>query len=163
MITQSILKEYLHYDPDSGLFTWIKRTGRYDRTGQIAGSFGRGNYWFVTIKTQKYRAHRLAWLYIHGEWPEYEIDHINHIKTDNRLINIRSATRRENMSNTSLFSTNTSGFNGVSWDKAREKWEAYINTSGKKINIGYFYDIEAAIEARKAANIKYRFHKNHGT
>jgi len=164
MITQSILKEYLHYNPDTGIFTRVKRSANAIQVGDVAGCLSKSNGYLVFhVLNKLWLAHRLAWLYSYGEWPEHQIDHINHNRTDNRLINLRAVTHKENTRNKSLLTANKSGFNGVSWAKDRSKWRAIIEVSGKVIRLGSFDDIKDAIEARKAANIKYKFHKNHGS
>lgn len=163
MITQSILKEYLSYNPDTGDLTWIKRTGPCNRVGQVAGYIrDTSGYRFIEIQGLVYRSHRLVWLYVHGVAPADEIDHINHNRSDNRLVNLRSVSHSENTRNKSLLSSNNSGCNGVSWAKDREKWRAKIYSNGKQIYLGSFDLLEDAIECRKAANIKYGYHPNHG-
>jgi len=104
--------------------------------------------------------HRLAWLYMTGEWPENQIDHINHIGTDNRWVNLRDTD--ENPMNRGMQGNNTSGFTGVSWHKYGKKWQAEMQVGGEHIHIGYFTNKQQAIDARKSANIEYGFHENHG-
>jgi len=106
-------------------------------------------------------SHRLAFYYVLGWCPE-EVDHINHVRDDNRWINLRAASKQENHRNRKLDTNNKSGFNGVTWYKNYSKWLACIGIGGKQINLGYFENKDDAIAARKAANIKYGFHPNHG-
>ena len=164
MITQSILKEHVHYDPDTGIFTRVKRSANAIQVGDVAGGLSKSNGYLVFhVLNKLWLAHRLAWLYSYGEWPEHQIDHINHNRTDNRLINLRAVTHQENAHNKSLLPKNTSGFNGVSWAKDRNKWRTQIEVFGKVIRLGSFEHIEDAIECRKKANVKYGFHPNHGS
>jgi hypothetical protein len=161
-LTQKRLKELLRYDSDTGIFRWKMSPHRRCRAGAISGTLNSRGYICIMIDGRKYRAHRLAWLYIHGNMPPNEIDHINHIQDDNRLCNLRLATRTENSRNVSLYKNNSSGFVGVYWDKSRNKWQARVQVNGKSQHLGYFDKIEDAVRARKAASKKYGFHKNHG-
>lgn len=110
-----------------------------------------------------FRAHRVIWAMVHGKWPEDEIDHINHDKADNRIENLRDVTRQENCRNRSMNSNNTSGTTGVHWSNASKIWVARIKIGGGAlVHIGSFKNKQDAIDARKAAEIKYGFHLNHG-
>ena len=160
MITQQRLKEVLRYRPDTGVFTWKKRTSNRIKVGDTAGT--RSRYVFINVDGKKYRAHRLAWLYVHGRFPAKEIDHINHNGLDNRLINLRECDHPENHRNESIPKNNKSGTIGVFWDKSRNKWLSNIRVHDKTIYLGYFTNKADAIAARQAANIKYNFHPNHG-
>ena len=158
---QVILKKVLDYDPESGVFTWTESRGSV-RKGDSAGHLMNRGYIHIGVHGYSVYAHRLAWLFMKGDWPQYEIDHSNHIANDNSFKNLREVTRREQMNNISKPSNNTSGTIGVSFSKCREKWGAHIGIKGVKIYLGEFKEKEAAIEARKAAEIKYGFHQNHG-
>ena len=109
-----------------------------------------------------YRAHRVIWLLATKEWPADEIDHINGVKDDNRMTNLRQVTGAENRKNTRLSKANTSGIIGVSWLNSRRKWAAQIHINGRSTNLGHFLEKSDAIAARKAAEIKYGYHPNHG-
>jgi hypothetical protein len=110
-----------------------------------------------------YCAHRMAWLLMTGSWPADEIDHINHVKDDNRWGNLREATHQQNMKNQKMSRLNVSGYTGVSWHRGKKLWEAYIHGDvGKIIPLGSYIDLEAAVAARRAAEIKYDYHPNHG-
>ena len=162
-ITQEELKEMLNYDADTGLFTWVKKRNRI-KVGGVAGCIDKVNgYRVIRINRNLYRAHRLAFLYMTGKFPTDDTDHINHDRSDNRFVNLRKVTRSENLRNSSLSSNNTSGFTGVYWEKARNKWKVCIKINGKGKHLGYFTDIDDAIACRKKVNIEHGFHENHGT
>ena len=161
MIDQKTLKENLHYNPDSGLFIRLTSNSNRIKVGDIAGSATSDGYIRMCVLGKHYKAHRLAFLWMTGEFPE-ECDHINHVKDDNRWSNLRSVTRTQNNQNHSIQSNNTSEFVGVYWFKRDKKWRAYITVNQKQIHLGYFDKKEDAISARKEANIKYDFHRNHG-
>ena len=110
-----------------------------------------------------YLAHRIAWAVYHGWWPEYEVDHINRNRSDNRIKNLREATRTENTRNKTIQLNNKSGFCGVRFHKKDKKWTASIGVHRKLIHLGNFTDIEDAIVARKSAEIEHGFFSGHGT
>lgn len=147
MLTQTRLKELLHYDPESGSFTRKARSAVRCRgkVGDVLGSINSRGYLTISVDNKKYQAHRLAWLLTHGEFPPDQIDHINGIKTDNRIANLRPATRQENGQNSKKRKDNTSGFKGASFDKQRGKWKAVISVPllGER-SLGYFDTPEAA-------------------
>ena len=104
----------------------------------------------------------LAWLYVYKKWPEDCIDHINHIRTDNRIENLREVEKSQNQKNMSKDRRNKSGHSGVIWYKAYEKWSAEIWVNKVKHFLGYFENFEDAVLARKAAEERHGFHENHG-
>lgn len=162
-LNQKQLKEILHYNPESGVFTWIKKTARNIRIGSIADNIDTENgYSRINIYEESYKAHRLAWLYMSGEWPEAQIDHEDHIRHNNKWLNLRKATHQENSKNRSLNKNNTSGCAGVCFSKNRNKWRSYIKINGALISLGSFIDKFDSICARKSAENKYGFHENHG-
>lgn len=158
MITQSELKELLHYDPDTGLFL---RCGK--KVGRVLNCGSKKRYIGISLKSKTYRAHRLAWLYVYGKFPSGDIDHINGNGFDNRIKNLRDVDRQTNMRNSRRKSTNKSGVTGVTWDSKRLKWYASIMVGYKTISLGRHDDIKDAIAARKNAELKYGFHPNHGS
>lgn len=151
-LTQERLKEILHYDPETGVFTWLrcKPRGRY-KPGDVAGSVSHNGYIDLCIDQRRFKAHRLAWLYVHGRFPEYLLDHINRVGTDNRIANLREADRASNGWNASLKRNNTSGVTGVSFDRRRGMWAAEIFVRGKKHSLGHYADKADAVTARFAA------------
>jgi len=162
MITQSELKNLLDYSPENGLFRWIKPTNSSVRVNSVAGYKTGGGYIYITINGSQYMAHRLAWLYVRGVWPKEQIDHINHVGDDNRLVNLREATNQENQRNASIRKDNASGITGVVYRKLTGKWESRIKVNGKDIYLGCYVSKEKAIKRREFANVLYGFHENHG-
>ena len=144
-ITQERLKELLHYDPETGVFTWLVRLSNRGLVGSHAGSLVAG-YIDIGISSKSYRAHRLAWLYVNGEWPEDALDHINGDTADNRIKNLRETNKSENGQNVcEARINNQSGFLGVS--PKRGKWRATIMVDGKQTHLGSFDTPELAADA----------------
>lgn len=161
MLTQKELKENLHYNPDTGIFTWIKSAkGRnlISSAGTLDKSTG---YIRINIFGKVYYAHRLAFLYIKGYIPE-EVDHQNHIRNDNWWNNLKQSSRKENCKNLKINCKNRSGQIGVRWNKHCMKWIARINVNKKEHHLGVFINKVDAIKARKDAELKHGFHYNHG-
>lgn len=160
-ITQKKLKDLLKYNPKSGEFIWIIDKSYQAKAGMVAGTYGGDGYRQIRINGVSYQVHRLAWLYMTGEWPD-NIDHINHIKDDNVFSNLRNVSRVGNGRNLPLKKNNKSGFTGVSWVSKTKKWRSSIVVKGKNIHLGFFDDKQKAIAKREVANILYGFHENHG-
>lgn len=163
MITQERLKEVLDYDLASGLLTWKDppKCMRYLK-GQVAGSLHKNTgYINIMVDKKPYPAHRLAWLYMYRTLPD-QIDHINHIRSDNRLNNLRSANSSINGKNQSKSINNTSGVTGVSWYTKSKRWVSKIMVDGERIYLGSFVNFHEAVNARKNAEALYGFHENHG-
>ena len=148
-MNQETLKEHLSYCPETGEFTWIKSPSSFIKVGSKAGNVNNQNpYVYIKISGVVYKAHRLAWLYTFGKFPEKFIDHINGIKRDNRLCNLRKATSSQNSQNlVKPTAKNTSGFLGVSYSKRAKKFIAMIQHSGKNRYIGSFDTAELASDA----------------
>lgn len=151
MISQDELFEWLSYNPETGLFVWKKRPSNRVKIGDVAGSKMTIGYTSISIKNQSFTAHRLAWYYMTGDIPDMEIDHINMIKDDNRWVNLRIATKKQNTENRVIINSNTSGHTGVYWVGRYEKWSAKIVHNGKQIHLGYFHDKIDAAKARAKA------------
>jgi len=144
-ITYERLRELLDYEPATGLFTWKANRGGKAKIGSVAGNVITSGYIQITIDRKMYVAHRLAFLYMKGEWPRKEqVDHINRIKTDNRWCNLREASRLENLMNTGIRCTNTSGRKGVSWSKSKSKWMVQIQHDKIKYSLCGFENLEEA-------------------
>lgn len=154
MLTAERVREVLDYDPETGVFTWRQPQGRAQK-GSVAGAEHNRGYWRVSVFGKYYLSHRLAWLYVHGEWPSPEIDHINGDPRDNRLANLRLATRSQNLANKKRSSKNTSGFKGVDRVVSRGKWRARIKVDGTDLHLGLFSARADAVAARAAAEAKY--------
>jgi hypothetical protein len=155
-LTPEQLRSMLSYDPETGEFIWmVKPNGRVN-AGVIAGSIlnNRG-YRLIGIHGRRLLAHRLAWLYTFGRWPSSEIDHINGNRRDNRISNLREASKSENQSNRGPNKNNTSGFKGVKFHKKTSKWQAQITKDRKRYNLGLFHTPEAAHVAYESAAKKF--------
>ena len=174
------LHKLLRYDPKTGYLYWRERaaslfnTGaqtaerrckmwntRYAGTRAFTAEDGHG-YHHGAIFDTSYKAHRVIFAMVYGVWPVGDIDHINHDRADNRIVNLRAVSRKENLKNASMRSDNTSGVVGVSWSKSRKKWVAYVSVDGKVKMLGRFMDICDAINARTTASAEFLYHKNHG-
>ena len=157
-ITSKRLKELLTYDPETGLFTWIVDRSNI-KAGTVANSIQPKGYIKINIDKNPYLAHRLAWFYMFDEWPNGEIDHINRVKTDNRLVNLRVVSRSENIQNIGMRKSNTSGFKGVCFHKQANTWVARIGYRGKRYHLGSFLTPEEAHKAYKEAAEQLHTHK----
>jgi hypothetical protein len=154
ILNQAKLKELLDYSPDTGGFTWRVNRARTAKANAPAGTKNNVGYIRIIVCGKQYSAHRLAWLYVHGEWPVGEIDHINRDKADNRLANLRQVTRSENCQN-----KDPAKLPGITWHKATSKWQARIKINQKLIHLGVFADIVDAKNARKQAELTYHTHR----
>ena len=178
-ISQSLLKSLIHYDPDTGVFTWRERPESMFETrrhcniwnarycGKIAGTLGNRGYSIISIRISEQMrasAHRLAFLYCYGYIPSEssDIDHINGDKTDNRIVNLRECSRTENNRNTHKGKNNKSGFTGVRWCYSRRKWTAEIGLDYKNKWLGGHVSKFAAVAARQRAEKEYGFTERHG-
>ena len=162
MLTQERLKDLFNYNPETGVFKRLVSASLNTKAGQIAGSANGKGYLRIMVDGKQHKSHRLAWLYVYGEFPSDQVDHINGVKDDNRLTNLRAVTNAENSKNVKMRISNTSGTMGVYWDKPRGKWRAQIKANGKNKYLGIFKDISEAIAVRKKAEILHGFHENHG-
>lgn len=146
-ITLEQLRGLLSYDPDNGLFTWTVSPNRRIKAGSIAGTTASRGYWCIKLLGKRYYAHRLAWLYSTGHWPSLNVDHINRVKTDNRLCNLRDVTCAVNSGNTHRTKTD---YPGISWSEKRGKWRVYMRIGGARVDFGYFKSLDSAIELFKS-------------
>lgn len=154
MLTAERLRQVLHYDPATGIFTWRVRTSSRAAAGSRAGFSRKDGYRLIGIDGEIYLEHRLAWLYVKGEWPEKDIDHEDVDPSNNRFGNLRPATHSQNHCNKKTPANNTSGFKGVSWNKKDRVWQALIKLRGKSHYLGGFGDPAEAHAAYCAASAK---------
>jgi len=152
MLTQAELKRQLHYDPDTGIFTWIARKYGKNRIGTEAGTRNKLGYVYIWVNNQHHCAHRLAWIYMHGQCDsQMQIDHINQVKHDNRISNLRLVTNQQNLFNTSKKQNNKSGWLGVHYSLSKRKYVAAIKVNYKRIYLGSFDTAEKAGQAYLSA------------
>ncbi len=162
-LTQKKLRKLFDYDKETGVFTRLIGVSYQHKKGTIAGGFDKSTgYIVIRIAGKLYYAHRLAWLYLYGDFPKNQIDHINHNKCDNSENNLRNTTQGENMKNASKYSNNKSGITGVIWNKREKRWKAWITVDSKQLSLGTHTEFHEAVNARKNAEVLYGFHKNHG-
>ena len=157
-LTQARLKELLHYDAETGIFT-RKKTHGAAKEGRSAGWLDAYGYLCIQIDKRAYKSHRLAWLYMTGEWPKNQIDHRNQVKIDNKFKNLRQATHCENMRNMAFAKKNLTGFRGVS--RVGNRFQAKITVNGIPQYIGLYLTPEDASFAREvvAKSIHGEFYK----
>jgi hypothetical protein len=146
-INFTLLHQVLKYDPDTGIFTWSKKISSRSVVGNPAGCL-RNGYITINIFKKRYQAHRLAMIYVYGHCDSKDVDHINGITHDNRIANLRFATRSENKQNRlSTQPNNKSGYTGVDWHNRSQGWRATITTMGKQKHLGIFKTKEEAYAA----------------
>ena len=160
-LTQDKLKTLFSYDEETGVFTRKKATCNRVKIGDHFGSFNDQGYLTGRVDSKTYRIHHLAWMYTYGVLPK-EIDHINGVRDDNRIANLRSVEHSENMKNIKKPKTNTSGYMGVCWHPQSSKWRVRFRSKGKYIHGGMFVNILDAVKKRDAMYKQYGFHNNHG-
>lgn len=169
------LKEFLEYDSLSGLMTWLERDRKWFPSAAAAGRWNMKNagrpaftammksgYLYGPLPRLQVRAHRVAWAIFYGAWPGEIMDHINGIKTDNRIANLRVVSSSDNNRNRALSVSNSSGYIGVSFIKMTGKWSASVWVNGGSVWLGTFDTADEAAKARASANLRYGFHENHG-
>lgn len=158
LLTAERAKE-LFYVEDGLLLNRVLR-GRRGMPGMVAGSPDGFGYLRVKVDNVRYRVHRIIWLITYGRWPIGQIDHINGVRDDNRIENLREVSVQDNQRNSHLRIDNTSGVTGVVRDHGG--WRARIKVDGKRINLGFFKTFEEAVSARKRGESHFGFHPNHG-
>jgi hypothetical protein len=166
-IDVELLPTLLRYEPETGKLFWLERESPPQWNAKCANKeafiyVNTVGYHQGAIFGRGYLAHRVIWALVHGEWPTGEIDHINGNRADNRLINLRSVSHKQNSHNQKLRNTNTSGVCGVSWVQRDARWYASIHHDGKSKSLGQYKDFNDAVAARKAAEIEFGYHPNHG-
>lgn len=164
MLTVERLKELVRFDYEKGRFFWLRETGKgikLSKNGEV-GSYDSHGYGQVRLDKKIYKEHRLVWLYHYGVWPEKQIDHINHERRDNRIENLREVSNQENSKNRPKQKNNTSGYQGVSFNKTRKKYHAYITIDGYRLTIGNYECLDDAIAARKEKEVEFGYSEMHG-
>ena len=168
----------LDYSESDGVFTWKIVPEHIFKTknawsswnsrhgGNIAGKARPDGYTSIRITrdgtSKSFLAHRLAWLMAYGDWPPTNLDHVNGERADNRIGNLRLADHKINSRNTKLRHDNATGVHGVSWSKHARKWLVRITHDRVQMNLGYYIDFDEAVSVRKAAELRYGYHPNHG-
>jgi HNH endonuclease/AP2 domain len=163
-ITQSWLKSVLSYDAKTGVFTWIAKPSNYFPTqllGTTAGGVNKGGRIHIRLLGRLHQAHRLAWLYVYGELPKEDIDHINRIPTDNRIDNLRLVSHAQNCQNRYSRFDSQSALQGVDFQKRDSLWRARISASGKTVYLGMFKTKEEAYAAYQKAAAEIHTHNPH--
>ena len=150
-ITQERLKELLHYDPETGVFTWNVPVARMAKPGGVAGNTNARGYRRISLLNKSYLAHRLAFLYVTGAFPEKVVDHVNGDPSDNRWSNLRPATQAQNLMNTSHRAV--SGYKNVYRQTGLETWCVRFTFNGKIENFGSFKDIAVAADVARRVRI----------
>ena len=153
------IKKHLFYHPESGDFIWHTPTSKRVKSGTIAGSYDAHGYKCIRFKGKSYKAHRLAFMFMGKEVPDY-VDHINGIRDDNRWVNLRPSCKVTNGYNRLEPCNNTSGFKGVYYNNG--KWVAEIKADKVKTYLGRFDSLEGAVAARREASKKYHKEFNRG-
>lgn len=161
------LRQRLRYEPETGKLYWrecpsMPRCWNARYAGREAQGVHSDGYVRVSVDGVRYLAHRLVWCMNYGCPPEDQIDHINGVRTDNRLENLRAVSNTDNSRNASLSKRNTSGIAGVCWDKRRKRWSSRIMVDKREVFLGYFESREEGAAAREKALKAYNFHPNHG-
>lgn len=154
-ISAARVRELLSYDPETGIFTWKVSPVGWLKPGRVAGQTNNKGYIVIGIERRSVMAHRLAWLYMTGEWPDRQVDHIDCARANNRWSNLRLATPSQQSGNARLRRDNTSGFKGVSFMRRKNLYIAQINKGGRLKFLGYFRDPSEAHAAYVAAAEEY--------
>ena len=162
------LRKRLRYEPDTGKLFWLDYDGMPNswRTRYVGKeaftTVSSTGYRTGRIDNSPYKAHRVAWAIYHGEEPTDQLDHINGMKADNRIVNLRIVTCQENQRNANMSKNNTSGITGVYWHKNKQKWQALVVVDGRSKYLGRFDTLEEAAIARAEASRLYGFTERHG-
>lgn len=145
-ISADVVRWALHYDAETGAFRWRSESRKRSDLKEIAGSTTSNGYIQIKVGNRKYFAHRLAWLYVYGEWPKNQVDHIDGCRTNNRIANLRDATNEVNCQNLRrAHSKSSNGYLGVT--RVKDRWASNISVNGKRIRIGVFDTPEQAHQA----------------
>ena len=154
LLSHARLKELFAYDPETGLLTRNVAVGSVRAGTVTAGSTDQYGYKKIDVDKCTYLVHRLVWFYMTEKWPDHQIDHLDHDRSNNRWANLREATVAQNNQNAKLSRANTSGIKGVNWCKASQKWRAEVKHNGER-TYGYFHSTEEAAEFVKTVREKH--------
>jgi len=157
------LREAFDYDEETGEFYWAKPRSNSCKKGQKADSIDKLGYHILKLNWKRFKAHRVAMAFKGVDVNGRQIDHINGIRHDNRIENLRVVTQKENSKNRRMAKNNSSGVTGVYFCKIMNMWNPRITVDRKRLNLGYYHDKEKAIELRKFAEEVCGFHENHGS
>lgn len=163
-LSKEYLCSILDYNKDTGLFYWKKRGRGMRSTSTPAGCKHKMyGYILISINNSQYRAHRLAFVMTQGTISDdMMVDHINGVRDDNRFDNLRLVSNATNRRNCKLTKKNKSGHMGVYYNKNMRKYRAFIWNKSKEVHLGYYDTYDEAVIVRKAAEVKYDYHTNHG-
>jgi HNH endonuclease/AP2 domain len=174
-ITPELLRQLIRFDEVSGEYFWVPRPRSMFKTNAAFMSFNSRFAGKPALNTSnglgylrsrffgaRHQAHRVVWAYHYGEWPEFEIDHINGNRADNRIENLRAVNAAANMQNKKVYRNNKSGVSGVFRRPTSGRWQVSIAANGKRIGLGTYECFEEAVAVRKAAEVTHGFHANHG-
>lgn len=150
-LTIEAVKHALDFDPGVGVFVWKNPQSNAVKAGEPAGVIAANGRRYINIGGEKHMAHRLAWFYIHGEWPAGDVKQPNGNYDDCRETNLVHQSRQQTASNRRVNAASKSGCPGVSWDSKRDRWQAHITQNYKQVSLGNFVDLKDAIAARKEA------------
>jgi hypothetical protein len=156
------LRLVLSYDKTTGVFERLIKVNRNSVIGEEVGSVNRVNgYRYIRIDGRAYLHHRLAWFYVHGQWPDDQIDHIDGNRLNNSVVNLRPASSKQNRENRELSTSNKTGYRGVFYRKDKDKYRASVKHNGKSQHLGYFNTAEEAAVVAKNARARLFTH-DHG-
>ena len=153
-LTVDRLRALLEYNPDTGVFTRRVTTSSRAIAGAAVGTISGNGYLQFRVDGRIYLAHRLAWLYMTGQWPDRDIDHIDGTRNNNQWKNMRAATRSQNIANSGIWKSNRTGHKGVVQDRTLA-WRAAITIDGKYLALGTFQTKEQAHAAYRTAAVNH--------
>lgn len=160
-MSEDLIKSSFTYDPDTGVLFWATRAASKIKVGDKAGTLSKKGYLTVKLLGKMYLVHRIIWLLCYGSWPEDQIDHVNGLRADNRIKNLRAVSNQENQRNRRLSCKNKTGVSGVILLKSG-RYRAVIRVCGVLKHLGQFTTLEEAAGAKAEAESFYGFHPNHG-
>jgi len=150
-LTIEILNHALDFDPATGIFLWSHPQSNAVKVGDRAGVVASNGRRYINIAGEKHMAHRLAWFYIYGDWPQDDVKQPNGNYDDCRKENLVLQSRQQTATNRRVNASSKSGHAGITWSEKRQRWQVHITRDYKQVGLGYFGDLDEAIEVRKAA------------